>query len=66
MYSTGNYIEYPMINGKEFVKNHNGKESVTRMHRYMFLTEVLCCVTEIGNNIVNQLLQNRKKSDKTF
>lgn len=48
-------MEYSMINGKEFVKNRNGKESVTRIYHYAFLTEVLCCITEIGNNIVNQL-----------
>ena len=40
---------------KRICKNHNGKESVKRMYSYTFLTESLCCIAEIGNNIVNQL-----------
>ena len=32
LYSTGNYIQYPII-------NHNGKE-------YIYITETLCCTPE--------------------
>ena len=39
MYSTGNYIQYPVI-------NHNGKEYKKRM--YICITESLCCASEIG------------------
>ena len=41
LYSTGNYIQYPVI-------SHNGKE-------YICTTELLCCATEIRHNAVNQL-----------
>ena len=36
LYSTGNYIQYPMI-------NHYGKESV-----YICITGSLCCIVEIN------------------
>ena len=41
-YSTGNYIQYPMI-------NHNGKEHIKkRMYIYICITESLCCIAEIN------------------
>ena len=49
-YSTGNYIQYPVI-------NHNGKEYIY----IICITESLCCTAEI-NNIVNQLYINLKKA----
>ena len=48
LYSTGNYIRYPMI-------NHNGKEYKKKECKY--ITESLCC-TAVINNIVNQLYFN--------
>ena len=43
LYSTGNYIQYPVI-------NHNGKE-----YEKGYITESLCYTAEIKHNIVNQL-----------
>ena len=43
LYSTGNYIQYPMM-------SHNRKEYVC-----VCITESLCCTAEIKHNIVNQL-----------
>ena len=37
LYSTGNYIQYPVI-------NHNGKE-------YICITESLCCTVEINTTL---------------
>ena len=48
LYSTGNYIQYPML-------NHNGKN----MKKNICLTESLCCTAEIKHNIVNQLYFSR-------
>ena len=45
--STGNYIQYPVI-------DHNGKE-----YEKSIYTESLCCTVEI--NIVNQLYFNKIK-----
>ena len=60
LYSTGNYIQYPVI-------NHNGKgdekEYIIYSYIYictklnMYITESLCCIAEI--NIVNQLYFNK-------
>ena len=35
MYSTGSYIQYPMI-------NHDGKEFKKKMNEYIYITESLC------------------------
>ena len=40
LYSTGNYIQYPMI-------NHNGKEYFKK-DIYICITESLCCIAEIN------------------
>ena len=42
--STGNYIQYPVI-------NHNGKQYEKE---YIEITESLCCTAEIKHNIVNK------------
>ena len=39
-YSTGNYIQYPLI-------NHNGKE----YEKYICTTESLCCIAEINTTL---------------
>ena len=39
LYSTGNYIQYPVI-------NHNGKNM--KKNVYTCLTETLCCTIEIN------------------
>ena len=49
LYSTGNYIQHPVI-------NHNGKEYEKNI---WLLTESLCCTAEIKHNIVNQLHVNK-------
>ena len=41
LYSTGNYIQYPVI-------NHNGKEYEKE---YMCITESLCCTAEINTTL---------------
>ena len=56
LYSTGNYIQYPVINlnGKEYEKE------------YICITESLYCKADIKYNIVNQLYFNKifkKKRD---
>ena len=40
LYSTGNYIHYPMI-------NHNGKE-YEKEYVYVYVTELLCFTAEIN------------------
>ena len=40
LYSTGNYIQYPMT-------NHNGKE----YEKYTCITESLCCTEEINTTL---------------
>ena len=51
-YSTGNYIQYPLI-------NHNGKE---HEKDYICITQSLCHTAEIKHSIVNQLyFKNLKK-----
>ena len=40
-YSTGNYIQYPVI-------NHSGKGYFLKKNVYMYITESLCCTTETG------------------
>ena len=42
LYSTENYIQYPMI-------NHNGKEYKNRM--YTCITESLCCTADINTTL---------------
>ena len=41
LYSTGNYIQYP-------VTNHNGKEY---QKQYMYITESLCCIVEMNTTL---------------
>ena len=41
MYSTGNCIQYLVI-------NHNGKEYIKKMNVYISITESLCCTAEIN------------------
>ena len=43
LYSTGNYIQYPMI-------NHNGKEYFKK-NVYICITESLCCTAEINTTL---------------
>ena len=50
-YSTGNYIQYPLI-------NHNGKE---HEKDYICITQSLCHTAEIKHSIVNQLYFNNLK-----
>ena len=42
LYSTGNYIQYPVI-------NHNGKEY--EKNGYICITEPLCCIAEINTTL---------------
>ena len=42
LYSTGNYIQYPVI-------NHSGENM--RMNVYMCFTESLCCTAEINTTV---------------
>ena len=53
LYTSGNYIKYPII-------NHNGKNF--KKNVYICITESLCYIAE--NNIVNQLYFNKKKKVK--
>ena len=58
LYSTGNYIRYPVI-------NHNGKEYEKEyIYIYIRITESLCCPAEIKHNIVSQLYFNKKNKTK--
>ena len=41
LHSTGNYIQYPVI-------NHNGKESEKL---YIYITESLCCTPETNTTL---------------
>ena len=41
--STGHYVQYPVI-------KHNGKEHIKK-NVYIFITELLCCTTEIGTTL---------------
>ena len=43
LYSTENYIQYPMI-------NHNGKE-YKKKNAYICVTESLCCTAEINTTL---------------
>ena len=43
IYSTGNYVQYPVI-------NHNGKEYKNE-NVYMCITESLCCTEEINTTL---------------
>ena len=51
LYSTGNYIQYPMI-------KHNGKE-YEKEYIYICVTESLCCLAETNTTFVNQLHFNK-------
>ena len=42
LYSTGNYIQYPMI-------NHNGKEYIR--NAYICITKSLCCTAVINTTL---------------
>ena len=53
LYSTENYIQYPLI-------NHNGKEYEKTM--CMYITESLSCTSRNLYNIVNQLYFNKIKN----
>ena len=45
LYSTGNYIQYPVI-------NHNGKEYEKEyIYIYMYVAESLCCTAEINTTL---------------
>ena len=55
LYSTGNYIQYPVI-------HHNGKEYE---EEYICVTESLCRTAEIKHNTVNQLYFSKIKKNKT-
>ena len=54
LYSTGNYIQYPVI-------NHNGKEYTYMYIIYIFITESLFSIAELKHNIVNQLYFHKIK-----
>ena len=41
LYSTGNYIQYPVI-------NHMGKEYI---YIYIYISESLCCIVEINTKL---------------
>ena len=59
LYSTGNYIQYPVINqkGKEYEKK--------KIYIYiMCITESLCYTAEIKHDIVSQLYFNKIKKNK--
>ena len=43
LYSTGNDIQYPVI-------NHNGKEYI-ETNVYIYVTESLCCTAEINTTL---------------
>ena len=43
LYSTGNYIQYPVI-------NHNGKD-YEKEYIYICITESLCCTAEINTTL---------------
>ena len=43
LYSTGNYIQYPVI-------NHNGKE-YEKKYIYVCITESLCCTAEMNTTL---------------
>ena len=43
LYSTGSYIQYPVI-------NHNGKE-YKKKNVCMWITESLCCAAEIATTL---------------
>ena len=43
LYSTGIYIQYPVI-------NHNGKE-YEKEHIYIRITESLCCIAKINTTL---------------
>ena len=49
LYSTGNSIQYPVI-------NHSGKEYEKIIH--ICIIESLCCTAEIKQNILSQLYFN--------
>ena len=53
-YSTGNYIQYPLI-------NHNGKE---HEKDYICITQSLCRTAEFNHSIVNKLYFNNLKKKK--
>ena len=44
LYSTENYIQYPMI-------NHNGKGYIEKKNVYICITELLCCTAEINTTL---------------
>ena len=54
LYSTGNYIQYSVI-------NHNGKE-YEKM--YICVTESLCCTVEINNNKIT--LKNSIRNQRGY
>ena len=44
LYSTRDYIEYPVI-------NHNGKEHKKNAYIYICISESLCCIAEINTTL---------------
>ena len=55
LYSTGSYIQYPVI-------NHNGKEC-EKEKKYIYVTESLCCTTQQCKSIILQLKRKKKKKN---
>ena len=54
LYSTRNYIQYPVI-------NHNGKEYKKEcICVYIFITESLCYIAEINKHCKSTILQQNK------
>ena len=52
LHSTGNYIQYPMI-------NRNGKEYLKYV--YIYITESLCCTAVINTTFKSTILPKKKK-----
>ena len=53
-YSTGNYIQYPVI-------NHNGKE-YEKEYIYVYTSESLCCTAEINTTLQINYTSIKKKA----
>ena len=56
LYSTGNYIQYPVI-------NHNGKNM--NKNAYICVTESLCCRAEINTTLQINYTSVKKKRENT-
>ena len=53
LYSTENYIQYPMINhnGKEYFKKEYNIYIHTHIYTYICITESLCCTAVINTTL---------------